>query len=237
MIALTIQYHAADRDEADRLLRLIAQIEPERREDVKLRLVARKDCGHVDMSTIQTVGRRFDVTWGHTSSDESGWPAGPNAMACEIVATAPDWLHEVGWSQVDALFMLEPDVVPLSRTWIADLSAEWDRAKAEGKSVMGAWRNSGGAYGHINGNCILGSAVWGLSCFRKPPRSLAWDCHIAPYVRNKWHPTGLIRNDFQGLGATEEKLRTPEAGDVAPVLVHGYKDASAREIARRWMKL
>ena len=87
-----------------------------------------------------------------------------------------------------------------------------------------------------NGNFIITpESAMGLA--RHINQYFAWDCAISPYVRNHWHITGLIRNDFEGKNATEELLRTPETGDVAPVMVHGYKDRSAQVIARKWMNL
>jgi len=63
MIVLTLQYHLGDRDRAADLLRLIADIEPayageERNANVKLRLVARFDCPHLDLDDIKYAARK-----------------------------------------------------------------------------------------------------------------------------------------------------------------------------------
>jgi len=239
MIVLILQYWHNDRDKAAELCRLIADIEPERRHDVRIRLLSRYDTDHVELEAIQRIGRRFDVSWARTEEcDWTGWPAGPNRMAVETVTTADKWLHDAGWEDADGLFLIEPDVVPLRRTWLTEIVAEWAKAQAEGKSLMGSWRNSGGAHGHINGNCVIGRELARTAGIWRVSRHLAWDCHIAPYVRNKWYVSPLFRNDFEGTNATEELLRTPEvAGDVQPALCHGYKDRSAHDIARRWMNL
>lgn len=238
MIAICLQYWSGDIERAARMARMIADIEPARREDVKFRFVARYDCDHVDLPTIQAVGRRFDVSWGRTEEcDWTGWPAGPNKMATELIGTAEKWLAHVGWSACDGIFLIEPDVVPLRRTWLNEVLAEWAVAQAGGKTLMGSWRNSGGPHGHINGNCVIAPSVGRMAIWRHMPRHFAWDCHIAPKMRDHWHVSGLFRNDFEGKNATEELLRTPEVGDRAPAMVHGYKDLSAEEIARKWMNL
>jgi hypothetical protein len=241
MLALVIQYYQSDRDRASDLLRLITDIEPnyageERNPNVKLRLVARYDCPHLDLEDIKYAARKFDVSWSRTERHQwDGWPAGPNGMAYDILHTADRWLADCGWSDTDGILLLEPDVVPLSRDWLIALQAEWARALGDGKWCMGSWRNSGGEHGHINGN-----AIWSREACKHlgaAQKHLAWDCAIAPRFKDHWHITGLIKNCFQSTGATELALRTPEVGDREPRVVHGYKDTSAAEIARRWMNL
>ena len=236
MIVLTIPYHSGDRDRASELCKLIGEIEPERRNDWVVRLVARFDCEHIDTLSMNAVGRRFDMSWTRTEPHAVGWPAGPNMMARQILHGVPRWLEDCGWSNATGIMFMEPDCVPLSRDWLTKLAAEWELARANGKRIMGSWRDSGVPMGHINGNCIITpESAMGLA--RHINQYFAWDCAISPYVRNHWHITGLIRNDFEGKNATEELLRTPETGDTAPVMVHGYKDRSAQVIARKWMKL
>lgn len=235
MIAVILQYHDGDRVRAEELARFIADIEPVARPDVKMRFWARYDAEHLGMETFRYVGRKFDVTWGHSRRKWQGWPAGPNGMVYDIIEDGMGAMLDVGWRDVTGLLLIEPDCVPLSRDWLTQLSGAWDKALADDKWIMGSWRNSGPECGHINGNCIIRPDLRKKVDIRKAPQELAWDCFAAPYLKNSWEITGLIRNDFSSNDATVEKLRTPEVGFALPVLVHGYKDTSAFDIAKRWL--
>lgn len=234
MIVLCLQYHESDYDQAMTLARFIGQIEPARREDVRFRFFARHDARNPDMDTIAAVGKKFDVSWGRTMSTWTGWPAGPNGMSKGVLEGARKWLRAAGWEDADGLLLLEPDCVPMAADWLNQLLAEWTAALSAGAWIMGSWRNSGGAHGHINGNCVIATSIAG-SIGESITQHLAWDCGHSSHTRKHWHITGLIRNDFQSRDATDERLKTPEVGDRPPVLVHGYKDESAMEIARRWI--
>lgn len=225
MIALVLQFHQADRARAMELARFIADIEPARRDDVRFRFVARYDCEQVDMDTMSAVGRKFDVSWGRTEKYQwDGWPAGPNGMAKEILETCPTWLKDNGWTDVTGLLMLEPDVVPCCKDWLNRIINHWMLAMVDGCWQMGAWRPSGGAYGHINGNCVIRTErAKGLAYHI--PKLLAWDCAIAPYARNHWCKTDVIRNAFQSNYAKPEDLEGCAA-------LHGFKDGTAMELAR-----
>lgn len=235
MTVIYLQFYEGDKREAMALAQFMAEIEPRRREDVKIRFMARKDCAMPELGFFKEVGKKFDISWAHTNSDASGWPDGPNDMALQIIREGVKPLVSIGWQDVDTFILLEPDCVPLSRDWINALLAEWQVAKANGKWIMGSFRQSGPACGHINGNCVLRADLNKLMSLERSPRGYAWDCWLAPRLQKHWHVTGLILNKFRSRNATETALRTPETGDVPPVLVHGYKDHTAIDIARKWI--
>jgi hypothetical protein len=231
---ICLQFWQGDIREMAALGRFMADIEPRKRDDVKIRFIARADCPHPELGFFKYVGQKFDVSWTHSKSTETGWPDGPNGMAMEILREGTAPLVEIGWQDVDTFILLEPDCVPLSRDWLNMLLAEWRVAQAEGKYIMGSFRQSGPSCGHINGNCVVRADLAKHMGLARGPRGYAWDCWLAPRLKDHWRVTGLLRNDFQSKNATEALLRTPETGDTPPVLVHGYKDASALEIARKW---
>ena len=239
MIAIFLTYWSGDRDAAARLVRMMADVESARRTDVRLRLIARYDCPYLDPDDVSYAASKFDVSWARTTTRWDGWPGGCNAMALDALRTAKQALHENGWDDANGILLLEPDNVPLAKDWLNQIMAEWETALADGKWMMGSWRNSGGALGHVNGNCVVvpdfytrANMEWHVG------RDLAWDCAImCKRLAERQHRSGLFLNRFQTRNATEEQLRTPEFGERAPVVVHGVKDTSAEEIARRWMKL
>lgn len=234
-LCVVIQYYEADAAAAVELAKFITDIEPVERKDVKVRFVARYDCHHVDLDIFRYVSRRFETSWTHSRRQQRGWPDGPNGMALDILEDGQDALDKIGWYEMDGLLLLEPDCVPLANDWLNILMAEWAITREQGKWIMGSWRGSGPECGHINGNCIVVPDLAKRVSIKHPQAGLAWDCWLAPRLKNHWHVTGLIRNDFQSQFATEEKLRTPEVGEVPPVVVHGYKDQSALDIAKRWL--
>ncbi len=237
MIVLALQYHAGDRERALRLARFIAEIEPERREDVGIFLNCGCDSEPMDFDTMCLLGQRFPLAVHKQEKYRwSGWPAGPNGMALDLLEL---------WSQrpmsgCTGIYLLEPDCVPLSRDWLTKIGARWDAARAEGAWMLGSWRNSGGPYGHINGCAVVRPDFARLTHMHEvvTESGIAWDCAVAPAAKDHWVASGLFRNDFQSTGATEDVLRTSEMGTgESPVVVHGYKDDSAFEISKKLMNL
>lgn len=227
-LLLCVQFWEGDKVAAFRLARFIADIEPRFRSDVELCFVARYDAHH-DHDTLKYVVNKMPVSFHTCSRKGEGWPAGPNAMAVDTLYMVAERRE-----RPEAALLMEPDCVPLARNWIDQLMAEW-QARPKHTVLMGSWRDSGGPYGHINGNCmVVPDFVDRVDVSRVPPQ-LAWDCAAAPQVREKWHISGLFKNCFQSYNATEDGLRTPEVGERPPVVIHGYKDDSAIDIARRWV--
>lgn len=226
-LVLALQFYIGDRDRAMRLARLIADIELAPRTDVEFLFVARYDCDH-DRETIDYVAKKFPVHWITTCTKWRGWPGGPNAMAKDLL----EWTA-ANRKDVDGLLMIEPDCVPTSPFWLNHIGDAWNDALADGKWIMGAWRQSGGVHGHINGNCVVRpdfSKLVGTADVVGP--ELAWDCAISPYVKDHWKITGTIKNCFEARNATIEHLFDPVGGEELPALVHGFKDDSAYDLAR-----
>jgi hypothetical protein len=231
-----LQFWRGDIEKAMRLARFIADLEPLKRSDVEFLFVARFDCDH-DHETIHYVQEKFEkVHWIATHTKWTGWPGGCNGMARDTL----EWLS-VNRTKTPAL-LLEPDCVPVTKDWLDRLSKEATRLFiAADKWLAGDWRNSGGPYGHVNGNCLIRPDIIPqlLEHFNE---GLAWDCAIAPAVRTNWYFTPLIKNRFESKNATYRdlhganwypgRLTAVELEEYRPVLVHGFKDDSAFELAK-----
>ncbi len=228
MICIVLQYHGGDYFRAMELARFIAALEPKKRDDVCFMFFGRWDANEPDAITLAQVALKFRVGFCSTSKYKwHGWPAGPNGIAREVLEAAPNWLpFYFRDARIDALLMLEPDVVPFARFWLDRLIAEWQRAGDAWQ--VGAWRGSGGPEGHINGNCLIRADVSRVLPLQVITPHLAWDCAIAPLMRDHWRVSKLFVNHFQAVNATREKI--PESA----VLVHGYKDNSALKLARHY---
>lgn len=241
MICIVLQYHAGDYYRAMELARFIAQLERRPRTDVKFAFFGRWDARDPDVTTLDLVGKKFGVRCARTSRHKwTGWPSGPNGIAKEALETAPSWLwREFGIVTQDGpLLMLEPDCVPFARDWLDQMIDDWQTFgtgpdQRDGVWQIGAWRDSGGADGHINGNCLIRSDIAHVLPLQVITPHLAWDCAIAPLMAKHWYHSWLFRNDFQSTHASLATLTTPIRGDRPPVLIHGYKDNSALKLARQ----
>lgn len=225
-----LQFYEADKPQAMRLARLIADIEPTRRDDVEIIFVARFDCDH-DRETIDYVARRFPVHWFTTHTRWTGWPSGPNSVAKDTL----EWLAANRKDAVGAL-LIEPDCVPTSLSWITDLISVWDSMYTASRGLIwlaGAWRDSGGGHGHINGNMICRPDLASLIDLGVIDQHMAWDCQIVPQILKHWAKNDAIRNCFESRNATEKDLFWAPIGSEAPLLVHGFKDDSAYNLARQ----
>lgn len=226
-IMIALQFWEGDRVKAMRLARLIADIEPKARDDVEFCFVRRFDTEPIAHDDLSHLSLKFKTHVIKTTTQWTGWPGGPNAMALDVLNAFKDW------EGLDALLLIEPDCVPTSCHWLRHIMDEWESATTLQKWVMGSWRGSGGQDGHINGNCVVRpdlAKVVPLGNLVGP--GFAWDCAIAPYIKNHWFITGAIKNQFQSSNATAADLLTPEFGEFSPSLVHGYKDDSAFEIGK-----
>lgn len=136
------------------------------------------------------------------------------------------------------VLLIEPDCVPLTRDWLDALIYAWGLALKNDAWIMGAWRDSGGPHGHINGNCVVVPDFYHRAQVAHcVGQDMAWDCSVVHgEMRNRWCKTRLIKNEFQSTGATPSIFYDP-AADRMPVLVHGYKDDSAYNLAVKEMGL
>jgi hypothetical protein len=240
MIAIALMFHPGDAAQAHRLKKLIADNEELPREDVEFYTFARADALHDEGEPSRQITIKFPrSTNDWTDSKESGWPLGPNMMAHDVLKYFD---HNADITRLDGVLLMEPDCIPVNKHWLNVLISEWNEARSTGKVMMGAWRNSGPPCGHINGNCMvipalasfLKSKGYDIANFKTP---IAWDCLIAPYLREDWATTGRILNRFQSFNCQPDDIATPDLGDDPPVLVHGYKDDSCFNLAQKILKL
>ncbi len=234
-LVISVSYHEADKPQAERLLKLIADCESAKRDDVEIHVCRRFDATPAIDSMIY-VADKFKVSASTTRTPWTGWPSGPNGMALDLLKESDRRVKSGEWGDVDGLLMLEPDVVPCVPTWIDEIRIAWMRARMEGAVIMGSWRNSGGPDGHINGNCVVVPDFASRVGTGMIGPELAWDCALTPYVKDRWKITGLVKNAFSTRGTTEYDMKTPETGAVRPAIYHGCKDEAAIRLAEGWLR-
>jgi hypothetical protein len=240
---IVIPFSEGDREAAMRLAHFIAKIEPKRRDDVELCLVNRFDCERAGAAEIALLLPTFKVSTMNTTTKATGHPQGCNAMAEDIFTFA---LANKNWEDVDAILFMEPDCVPVARDWIDQLRAEWDDLNLHRDtdlSVVGCFRSLGVDIPHVNGNALWNPRIAEWYDLKAKP-GLGWDSSVALEMStDDYRNTELISNLFKETNMPEERMRVnPFSLGLLnparpPVLIHGVKDESAWNYAKKAMNL
>jgi hypothetical protein len=217
------------------LARLIADIEPVKREDVTFVFAHRFDCAF-DQPTIDYVSQKFNVRTFRSSSRGTGWPQGPNDLFRDSYQFCIEEMRN-GHMKGDGILFMEPDCIPLDMNWINHLIHEWKHC---GKQILGCWLMEGDCgVTHINGNCIIHKDFWRNNREILNPKSGGWDSDCRHIMLPAGAPSRLIWSDY-GLGkpgyndwkgcdwlfATKRfrAVDNPLFGqDIRPVYLHGPK--------------
>ena len=223
-MVIALQYWKGDREAAMRLARFIADLEPRYRNDVAMFFVPRFDC-ETDYDTLRHVSEKMDIMMVVTPTHSAGYPQSPNVMALDVMRQAKTW------EGIKFVQLMEADCIPVSRSWIDELHAEWDGAAMSNALVLGSWTEKCGSLGHINGNLMFDPKITDILKISSPPETIAWDIYHATAFSARWMRTGLIANRYKQILVTEEQIKTPECGTHPPVLIHGVKDDSVLNYA------
>lgn len=233
-LVLAIQFWSGDRDAAMRNARRIADNEPKFRNDVEFLFVARFDCPH-DPATIAHVSKKFRTSTYTSTRSGTGWPSGCNDVWCDLMCNhAIRNVYSGAWQDVKAVLTFEGDAIPVVKDWINQLSAEWNVAAAQGKTIVGCFMPPPlcGPVGHINGN-----AMFAPDLFARIPQIIGcsphggWDFIFAPLFKPHWFKTPLITNYYKSLNITEKEIRRRAPDGRIPAVVHGVKDRSVETFA------
>lgn len=199
-LVLAIQYWEGDEAQAMRLARLLADIEPEAREDgTVLALCRREDLelpSALAEETLFHCSTKFKVMRLRARRPGKGHPEGCNALAASVLdQLAIAW--RAGNLGAPSVFLMEADGCPLSADWINRLRAEHQDALLRGKRVTGAYTEGTVPIRipHINGSLIAHLSMWfDRPSLHQTPTSEAWDLFHAIAIMQEAQPTGLMRN-------------------------------------------
>lgn len=234
---ICLQFWEGDRAQALQLARLIADIEPTMSERADFLFVSRFDCTH-DTATVNYVARKFK-TFTHTSKRRgTGWPSGCNGT---FFGTMEWFYHKKQARQVvpyKAAFCIEADGIPMSKTWIADLSNHWDWINNRKPVVMaGAWLANGPIpdCGHINGNAFISGDLKFLkhlvARIQDVDINVGWDYCLAPTFREwGWSDMPQIRSVWRTPLTEQIFLHHQRTGTL---WFHGSKDDAGIKLCRK----
>lgn len=228
---IAIQYWSGDVKKAMGVARLIADMEPTRRDDVDFAFIARADCKH-DLAGIDYVSRKFNVRKLTCKALGTGHPWGCWVLWFSLL----EWVYksklENSAPDYQWIFPFEADCVPSSKTWINDLDEEFNRLNA---TMVGAeWLHG---QHHLNGNMVVSGDMNFLKWLVKGitvagvPRHEPWDVYLFPQftqwcvgfskrIINCYARRTISRGEFDDLQKRGLSI------------IHGVKDDSASHWAR-----
>jgi len=229
-ILLALQYWEGDREQAMKVARLIADLEPRFCEKADFLFVARFDCTH-DLAAIKHVSAKFNVH--HYINRQRGqlWPHGCNSLWFGTM----DWVYSYGEAErippYKAILTFEADACPLAPNWITELSNFWDRAK---QKVVGPLLFSPGE--HINGNAMFSGDKGFLKWISRDVGGCTphggWDYILAPEFKKRgWADCPKMRSWWKT--PTTDYAKFEELSQQHAVFLHGVKDDSMINHVRR----
>lgn len=223
-LLINLQYYHGDQPQANRLAKLIADIEPKRRTDVAFLFSGRHDCKH-DQRVLNYVGTKFDVYSFTNGRVAVGWPFACNELWFGSITHVANYSHVIG--TYNAVLCMEADDLPLTADWLDRLIESWNSNKAV---VMGHLVHAPGT--HINGNCMISGDNGTLARIRRIGScnpSAGWDYILASRFKQwGWAHTDCIRSEWNRATISEQYI--DELIDAGVVMFHGTKDNSGLEI-------
>lgn len=192
-VVIALQYWHGDEAAAMRLARLMADVEPIRRQNVTLAFCRRQDCEPSDdlARTVEHVRPKFNTMVFRSPRPGVGHPAGPNALWSGTFATlAGKWA--AGELQSHSAFFCEADGCPLRVDWLDLVLAEHEAAIRAGKRVTGAEMMD---VHHVNGSLVAHLSLWhDRPSIQSTPANWAWDLFHAAVLTAEARPTTWIKN-------------------------------------------
>lgn len=230
---LCLQCCPLDAHYAMELVRLICDIEPERRADVEFAIAHRRDTPPELVAQMKLdaetkfakchiiAGRRYGV----------GWPSGPNDLWAETAMRA-GMLQKQGRTQSDAILTFEADCIPLRADWINVLLGVWEGARKRGKECVG--HAHGAPVDHINGNAIFRCDI------QRRHQELAgahykagWDAYHGHLLIGIGEDTDAIFQLYNiGEAFDRALVEGVRKNGYVPALLHGLKGIRPLRIAR-----
>lgn len=234
-ILLALQFCPLDIEMAYRLVDIICRIESEtegKSDKADIMLSVRHDTP-MPLKWAKPLKEHFDkLHIFQTKNRVFGHPAGPNNQAYETLSHACKMK-----SLYDAVFLFEPDSIPLKKSWIDRIHAEWH--SGGNHLVMGNYCYPVNYIPHINGNCLVSTSI-----DQKIPQYLefmkragAWDVITAPLVipTKRYKASAEILSEYAIRKQTDEQIWRPRIGreqeyhnkeHYYPSWLHGIKDDS-----------
>lgn len=230
---IVLQYYEGDRESAEELGALIADLERVRNKEADILILRRHDASDFDRGIRTKLEDKFEKVYFETCRrrDAKGYPFGPNQMWSDIVTLigqVPQWRNNYY-----AFIPMESDCTPVHPGWIGELIEEFRNARAHNYAAVGHIHSD--PVEHLNGVAVYDSNIWRIVGGNKLNGSdpqVAYDLYhrrsILPIAFN----TPRIMMEYQRPTITAEDLFRPWKDGIEPSMFHGVKDGSARAAVR-----
>ncbi len=239
-LLLILQYYEGDKQAAEELGSLIADLERVRNRNTDVMIFARHDATEYDRTIRTKLEAKFDkvVFQRCRRKDAKTYPFASNEMFYDLVTLVGQFAP---WKDDYFAFLnLESDCTPLHPGWIAELVDQFQIAKARGYSAIGhlCINTVGPAKGppdHMNGVAVYSTDFWktvGAGKLNGGNPQVAYDVFHAKDILPHAQDTPYITLSFNRPTISPADLFKRHKGNVESAIYHGVKDDSARAAVR-----
>lgn len=229
---LVVQYWNGDKDAAEELCSLIADLERVRNRDADILLFGRSDATEPSHDIMTKLRAKFDKVHFlrcRRAAPNSGnaHPYAPNQLFYDMVAL---------FSQVQpwpddyfAFVNLETDCVPTRPGWINELIEGWRQADAHGKACIGHIHDE--VKLHMNGVGVYAIDMWarvGSNKLGGGSPQVPYDIRHAASILPLAVDSPLFHFEYRRPTISAEELFRERKGGLVPAIWHGVKDGTAR---------
>jgi hypothetical protein len=232
-LLIVIQYYEGDKESAEDLASLIADLERIQNKEADILIFRRFDASEFSRSVRSKLEDKFDKVYFETCRrrDGKGYPFAPNQMWNDLVTLVAQFAP---WkTNYYAFLPLEADCTPVHPGWIRELISEFRMAKAHSFAAVGHIHND--PVPHMNGVAVYDINLWrivGAGKLNGGNPQVAYDIYHARDILPIAQDTASIMFQYQRPTIAADDLFRPWKNGIEPALFHGVKDASAREAVR-----
>lgn len=232
-LLIVLQYYEGDKESAEELASLIADLERVRNNLADVMVFRRHDASEFSSGVLTKLRDKFNKVYVETSRrrDAKGYPFGPNQMWSDLVTLmgqSTQW-----FSNYYAFLPLEADCTPMRPGWIGELVEEFRVAKSKNFAAVGHVHAN--PIEHLNGVAVYDSMIWkivGGNRLNGSDPQVAYDIYHRTSLLPLAYDTPLIMMEYQRPTITAEDLFKPWKNGFEPAMFHGVKDGSARAAVR-----
>lgn len=231
-LILALQVSPVDVFDGLNLIRLIADIQGEQRDDVEFAIVYRRDVNKYTLQEIaETAERAFKCVHRIKSKGfATGWPHGCNEMWVNGMTDfyRMSMNEKPPMTLAPAVLTFEADCVPLRPDWIDLLRGEWERCQKAKKHVIGHVHTfeHQTAPNHINGNAIFDIQIFGHGKGRGLQEFSAtqgWDAFNGALLLELGMDTPYIAQKYRIKEINRFEIDAIRKQGHVPALFHGLK--------------
>lgn len=232
-LLIVIQYYDGDKEAAEELALLMADLERVRNNQADIMVFRRHDAGEFSVGILERLRDKFNKVYYEQSRrrDAKGYPFGPNQMWADLVTMMGQMRQ---WNENYYAFLpLESDCVPMRPGWIGELVEEFRIAKSKNFAAIGHIHSN--PVEHLNGVAIYDTLLWRIVPGNKlngADPQVAYDIYHRTQLLPIAYNTPLIMMEYQRPTITADDLFKPWKDGFEPAMFHGVKDGSARAAVR-----